>query len=80
MKNDWVAIMEAEEIGASDAYFEARHSSLDTGHNRHLFRAGFERGYKKADETCCTEFEPCDGVIYGENYKQCVKCGNRVLA
>ena len=40
-----IAVMEGEIAAASDDYFKAR-PQADTDHNRHIFEAGFERGYK----------------------------------
>ena len=39
------AIQEGEQIGASDAWFKARHEMLDTVDRRNVFRAGFDRGW-----------------------------------
>ena len=45
MNEKQIAMMEAEIAAASDKYFSAR-PQADTDHNRHIFEAGFERGYK----------------------------------
>ena len=45
MSEKQIAMMGAEIINASDKYFNAR-PQVDTDHNRHIFEAGFERGYK----------------------------------
>lgn len=42
------AIQEGEQIGASDAWFKARHEMLDTIDRRNVFRAGFVRGWDAA--------------------------------
>ena len=42
------AIQEGEQIGASDAWFKARHEMLDTVDRRNVFRAGFDRGWSAA--------------------------------
>ena len=42
------AIQEGEQIGASDAWFHARHNMLDTLDRRNVFRAGFDRGWNAA--------------------------------
>ena len=42
------AIQEGEQIGASDAWFKARHEMLDTIDRRNVFRAGFDRGWNAA--------------------------------
>ena len=42
------AIQEGEQIGASDAWFKARHEMLDTVDRRNVFRAGFDRGWNAA--------------------------------
>lgn len=42
------AIQEGEQIGASDAWFKARHEMLDTIDRRNVFRAGFDRGWSAA--------------------------------
>lgn len=42
------AIQEGEQIGASDAWFKARHEMLDTLDRRNVFRAGFDRGWNAA--------------------------------
>ena len=42
------AIQEGEQIGASDAWFHARHNMLDTLDRRNVFRAGFDRGWTAA--------------------------------
>ena len=42
------AIQEGEQIGASDAWFHARHNMLDTLDRRNIFRAGFDRGWNAA--------------------------------
>jgi hypothetical protein len=42
------AIQEGEQIGASDAWFKARHEMLDTIDRRNVFRAGFVRGWNAA--------------------------------
>jgi hypothetical protein len=42
------AIQEGEQIGASDAWFHARHKMLDTLDRRNVFRAGFDRGWNAA--------------------------------
>ena len=42
------AIQEGEQIGASDAWFHARHEMLDTIDRRNVFRAGFDRGWNAA--------------------------------
>jgi hypothetical protein len=42
------AIQEGEQIGASDAWFHARHNMLDTLDRRNVFRAGFDRGWSAA--------------------------------
>ena len=42
------AIQEGEQIGASDAWFHARHEMLDTLDRRNVFRAGFDRGWNAA--------------------------------
>jgi hypothetical protein len=42
------AIQEDEQIGASDAWFLARHNMLDTLDRRNVFRAGFDRGWNAA--------------------------------
>ena len=42
------AIQEGEQIGASDAWFKARHAMLDTVDRRNVFRAGFDRGWNAA--------------------------------
>ena len=42
------AIQEGEQIGASDAWFHARHNMLDTLDRRNVFRAGFVRGWNAA--------------------------------
>jgi hypothetical protein len=42
------AIQEDEQIGASDAWFKARHNMLDTLDRRNVFRAGFDRGWNAA--------------------------------
>lgn len=42
------AIQEGELIGASDAWFKARHEMLDTVDRRNVFRAGFDRGWNAA--------------------------------
>jgi hypothetical protein len=45
MNENQIAKMEADVSAAEDQYFDAR-PQADTPGNRHLFRAGFERGYK----------------------------------
>jgi hypothetical protein len=42
------ATQEGEQIGASDAWFKARHEMLDTVDRRNVFRAGFDRGWNAA--------------------------------
>ena len=42
------ATQEGEQIGASDAWFKARHEMLDTIDRRNVFRAGFDRGWNAA--------------------------------
>ena len=42
------AIQEGGQIGASDAWFKARHEMLDTVDRRNVFRAGFDRGWNAA--------------------------------
>ena len=42
------ATQEGEQIGASDAWFKARHEMLDTLDRRNVFRAGFVRGWNAA--------------------------------
>jgi hypothetical protein len=42
------AIKQGERNGAAEAYFKARHDSVDTIHNRRIFEAGFDRGYDVA--------------------------------
>ena len=42
------AIQEGEQIGASAAWFHARHNMLDTLDRRNVFRAGFDRGWNAA--------------------------------
>ena len=42
-----IAIMEGEMNHSEDEYFKAR-PQIDTGHCRHLFRAGFERAWQAA--------------------------------
>lgn len=47
MNEEQYAEMEANEIDKEDSYFAARQRGNDTMHNRKLFEAGFERGYKE---------------------------------
>ena len=43
-----IAMREAHQIGASDAWFKARYEGLDTRHSRNIFEAGFNRGWDAA--------------------------------
>jgi len=45
-----IAIREANQLRASDEYFDARHKRLDTVDNRRVFDAGFCRGWDKRGE------------------------------
>lgn len=49
------AIFEAEQIGASNAYFEAR-PHLDSRHNRHMFEDGFHRAWTIKTREMIQEF------------------------
>lgn len=40
------AMLEGQEVAASDLYFAARHEMLDTKDRRNVFKAGFERGWR----------------------------------
>jgi hypothetical protein len=50
MNEKEIAIMEGLRNRASDEYFKVRARILDTGHNRKIFEAGYERGYQTSTE------------------------------
>lgn len=52
-----LAMREAEEIAASDAYFKAR-PQIDTSDRRKVFECGFYRGYDAAGALPLPEVEP----------------------
>ena len=45
-----IALREAYATNSEEDYFSARHSSLDMARNRHIFNAGFTRGFDTAVE------------------------------
>jgi hypothetical protein len=45
-----IALREAYATNSEEDYFSARHSSLDMASNRHIFNAGFTRGFDTAVE------------------------------
>jgi len=48
---EWhIAMREANQIHDADAYFAARSEMLDSGHNRHLFEAGYQRGFDAGEK------------------------------